>query len=392
IQDMGKNFAEKELFSIDLTTGKKETYQTKHMQKLLPYTDQSFLAVVYDQENAYDYNLQKMISPEVMIFTPQKDEAIAYCTLPHYDTTGIAYAQAQETLYYTVRDQLYKLPIAKGDETVKPEEREELVGYITNYGTFFEQKAWVTPSNHYLLWRGWNDGIVDHDLSLEIPATTVSISGVFWEQDNLAFTQQYPDVPVVQVQGEEGVDTQDTKEFAKALTSGIGKADIYIVDPYVIDLETLAKEGIIYPLADSDIITANVEKMYPYIQEALMVEQIPYALPYSIQPSGSISYFPINFSVVGFTQEELPRNYMELLMVLEKWERELKKANPQYHFLSGRDLTKELIFYDLLSAYTQYYEKAGLPLTFDTESFRNITKKAEETTSYLPKKTENHLE
>ncbi len=364
-------YPEKNLFSINLKNNEKKEYSTKFIHRLVDYKEGKLLAVVYDEENAYNQETQKMEDITLQVFSPKEDRLEEVVSQIPNNGLGIAYKKSEDAIYYSVSSKIYKL---------LPGKEGEVVGYIDDAYGDKGQKAWITEEDTYILFNGWSLGVTLKNVDPKnVPTTTLSISGGGYnEMVKKAFYEKHPKVPIVNIDW-------NTENYAsgqamtQAIQSGETMTDIFYISPGYFDFETIMKKEYAYPLTENQNIADKIARLYPYLQNAVTYNGQIYAVPEDALPFPSLSYIIEVWEKVGLTQEDIPKSYMEFLDLAARWEQDLQHDYEEFAFFSGSNkLTKEELIYTIIEAYMEYYQKQGELLNFDTDLFRKMMEKIEQ--------------
>lgn len=355
--------------SIDLITGDKRVYQIRNVQKLLPYYDKGeFLAVIFDQANAYNYQTGKMNTPQLALFLPEEDKSVPLFNLTYYEAGGVALNSESNKVYYSSQGKVLE---------ISEDEPEKVVGYGENPFVALDQKAWISNKGEYIIWKGWNDGI--QIIPINEKASSVPVLSVYTGGENRvnkAFSKKHTDVPVVSISWETE-SYYNTDEIIKAIEDNTTKADVFIIQSSGMDIDRLIKEGLMLPLSLNESIKQHTERIYPYIRQVVQPLENGeiYAVPYQIDVLAKLSYFPQVWKEVGLSEEDIPKTYLEFIDFAKRWE-QLQIEYPGYHFLAGQLFSKGQLLLLLVEEYENYFIKENIPLTFKTALFKELMEEA----------------
>lgn len=355
---------EQRLSSIDLNSGEKKVYKSENIQDLIPYTTDQWLAIVYDQEQMYNPKATDF-SLKTMAFNPKEDQLTEVIQYKNPLAAGFAYNLSDEGIYCFIEGQITKL---------EPEYQEKPVGYVNLERVNAHGKAWMTE-NQYILWSGGGDGIIVQPIDPDgkLP-TALNIYGNAYGQEEIdkAFNEKYPDVMIRYRNSGNILDVQQW--ISQMIQSGQDDIDIFFVNGYFIDIQTMFKKEYALPLSGSEVIAKQVERMYPYIQKALTHNGEIYGLlERDAEFSPLLGYSKKNWEAVGFTDEDIPKTFIEYLKLVERWEKEMKQENKGYYFSKGSsDIGKGELISVAVEHYVAAYQKQDEILNFDTPLFRKM--------------------
>lgn len=352
------------LFSIDLETMEKKIYQTKNIQKLADYKDGKFLAILFENQwlNSPDA-VSDEEKPKLVIFDPQKDETALIHQWDDLNVGGLAYEASSGYIYYVIGNQIYRI-----SEKEKPEE----VTHISNEMGTYRQKAWVSPQGAYVLWGGWNDGIVVKDIMQTGEASKIlRLNGYLNEKVEKAFQKKHSEVlldtnfPIFE-------DYPTTLDMAFAIQTGGTQMDVLFPYHETHDFRLLVEKGYAAPITSS-FIYEEITKMHPFIQQHMLVNGQVYGVPLGgIHPHTSLSYSPELWQDLGLSEEEMPNTYKDLFLLAAEKKEALEQSHPDRLFF-GPGLQSRANLIRLIGRETlNYYQKQGEIVNFDTTTFRNL--------------------
>ena len=362
-------YAKTNAFSIDLATKELTEYNNPNVKRVMAYKDQGLLIVAFDDENAYNEETNEMNPMEIRAFPAgELDGEGTLVAQVRYDTKDIAYNEKEDALYYTYSGKIYKL--VQGQEPVQ-------VGYALNTYGDGNQKAWVTQEDLYITWGGWTSGINVKNLDPQyMPKASLVINGGGYnDQANKAFSAKYPDVPIVVLSWEEETINSE-QALTQAIQSGETSTDIYFVSPGYFDFKNIMKKEYALALNGSQTISDNVGRMYPFIQQAITYNGQIYGVPEDVYIYSNLSVLTESWKEVGFSEEDIPKTYMEFLELAKQWYDGLNEEHSEYSFLGGYDSLSQSDLIDMMiNEYINYYQYKKELLNFDTPLFRKLIEK-----------------
>ncbi len=356
-----------DIVAFDLITGEGIVQNISNVQRLIPYNNNSFVAVLYDEYNAYDEETQELIPPKVVQYFPEKDEIDEIMPLKEYQIGGIAVSAESGKVYYSSHGEIYQKD--------KEDGKEEVIGYVQNPYESFSQKAWVVNEEKYILWKGWNDGIVITPIGETYgKSEALYIWGSNEDQINQGFSKKHPEISLA-LTGDLGEETYTTEGLIEKLKEKKIKADVLIIPFAMYDMEMLIQSGVVYPITENEVIKNNVTSMYPYIKEYLGFDGQVAFIPKRVWINTLFSYNPYNWESYGFSKEEVPKTWMEFLDFLVFWQENIRSENPREALLGGQVFTKTFLISLVMEEYVNYYQKNQLPFSFNTPLFRELMEK-----------------
>lgn len=163
-------------------------------------------------------------------------------------------------------------------------------------------------------------------------------------------------------------------------------ADVYAVsDPAV--FSTLMEKGYCVDLSGSEVIAAYVARMYPGIRDAFCRDGGIWAIPFitGFDFRFALGYNPRVLEMIGLTEADLPRDFMEWMAFLEAWADSpvLEENNMDLVRASLYGDLRELLLMTMLEQQAMDCDRRGLPPTFTSEAFTALLNKLEELTPLL---------
>lgn len=156
-------------------------------------------------------------------------------------------------------------------------------------------------------------------------------------------------------------------DLASDIVSGTG-ADIYLLSSDVFDPALFHQKDYFADLAQEPVLREAVQQMYPILRDAVCREGQLVALPCRLaSPHYLLSCMPEAFARIGWTSEQLPRTYDQLISFIEQWQRgEFSEDLPLLRGLDGRSLQQKLL-YGVLYEEVLRCEAQGLPVVLQPD-------------------------
>ncbi len=169
----------------------------------------------------------------------------------------------------------------------------------------------------------------------KLPEQFIKISGLEDMRIIKKYNELNPTNPAIRVSGY--IDSVNT---AANQMKSPEAADVYFFESYT-NLETLYKHKYLHPLTSSEKIKAAVERMYPFIQNAVKFDGDVYLLPYNLYNYGSMA--PINryaysdevFKDMGLTEADVPQTYGQFLDFINRYQNELSTQYKDVEFIQN---------------------------------------------------------
>ena len=99
------------LYRFDPQTGEKAVFQAENLRCLAPYREGKLLAVIFDEENAWDAATNAVRPPRLAVYDPLTDtvQDRGELAVSFYDLKGLTYHQASDTLYYFTGSRVWRM-------------------------------------------------------------------------------------------------------------------------------------------------------------------------------------------------------------------------------------------------------------------------------------------
>ncbi len=331
------------LLSVDLKTGKAQSVDTGLGQGLVAYKPGQALALgLRPVENGYQYQLRS-----IDVATGKR--ADVSIEMPVYRSgdilAGLAYDQARDIIYYNDGSRVYLSqqggPFAAGSIMQIGRGRSELPGLVMSDGRYGAQQEglWLIAVK-----PGGAEGYLKMHLDFAMGNPIYR-----------AYLKDHPDAKVLLSEGR-----MSAAEVVTDMQGQTEPVDIYQL-PVQSDFSAFKDKGYAADIGDDPVISEAVERMYPFVQEALKDQEGRLvAVPAGIQIShGAVS--PEHYDVF-FKGQPYPETWQEYLAQLYQFEQQ-SPAKPEYNFQDW--MTYEGLLGNIMDSYIQTYERPGEALTFD---------------------------
>ena len=334
---------------FDLTTGEAVELELEGEYSISPYKDGKLLAYSpYGRESrgvqVFD-PVTGQLGEELIPFNDLDDEAAVGIS---YSGGGITYDAASDTIYFVDSG----LIMAYKDGVLS-----EVAFIPVDYASNIRSAQVV--GDRYLC-TSW-DGVYLRSLRPEDqPERSLRISGGYADDITRAFTES-TGIPVVfssaWYAGAEAVRND--------MISGSRDSDIYVVGMQN-GARALMEKGYLQDLSASGKLMEDVGRMYPQLQEAMMLDGKLYGYPYGF----NMNLWSINPKLwEQFELGDVPETFLGYVELIERWNDELAEDNPDYTVTNLYNGKQELIS-QALSHYLYQYEQPDAPISFNTPAFR----------------------
>jgi len=193
---------------------------------------------------------------------------------------------------------------------------------------------------------------------------------------NQAFASTHPDIVISDV---------SIGSAARAIADGSTYADIYIVNVASDGFAGIMGTGLLPHLEISEVISAEVSGMYPWVQEYTTYEGHIVAVPVLMTAAAGFNYYPLAFEALGLTEDDVPETWLEFLQLMQRLPALIAENGTVAVFPSkySHAEVRDMVFEKMMESYILYMQSTGQPLTFDTplmhaliEEFEKIDFKA----------------
>ncbi len=357
-----EDYYKPEIASFDLSTGAKQVLNIPFGQDITPYKDGKLLVKVYDMENAYADGGAEPAKPTMAIYNPADGSVTQAGIFGDANVFGIVYQPESDTLFYTTNSKLMGMK-ALGSASQ--------VAYIpVDYAD--DCTAVILPGGLYAI-NTWNGLFVRNTDPQYIPTSTLSVYGGYMDKAAMTFSVKYPQVPVVFNQN---VYFDSVESLAQAMVSGDSAFDIYNIDISYQDFQGLMEKGYTTDLGASPILTAEMEKLYPFLHNAVQMDGKFFALPVSMYSYG-LSYSTKAWEAEGLT-DRLPTSFMGFIDFFDWWIEDGMTQHPNIELMQDVMDYGETLFQMAISQYVYYCQATGQDLSFNTPMLRNMMQALEE--------------
>lgn len=346
----GDDWGVRNLYRVDLSTGKATKVLSETLEKLIRYRDSLLLAARSTDDGSR--------VPEVIVINPADGSVEVIGTMNHTDDGGLVYDAETDAAYFSDNSYVYRV---SGDAP-------EAVGYLALGGS--DGRAAVIHQGRYCLstYHGWVSATLDPEL---LPKQTLRIQNA-WQLQNqvLAFARLHPEIAVEYAGGFYG----GLEEFPGFMQSDRAP-DVftYRLDPEFI---TLRDRKYLTDLSASRTLMDTVARMAPNITRDILVDGRLYALPCSVSVSMN-GYFDGGLEKAGLTAADVPTSYEGLLDFIERWYNDYFEENEGMNLFEYYSDMPNFLFDQIYRAQLQACQGDGV-LTLDTPVFRRLLSRLEE--------------
>lgn len=346
-----------EFAAFDMATGAKQVFDVQFAQDIAPYKDGKLLVKIYDMEKAYQEGQKEPAKPTVAVFDPADGSVKEAGPFGDANVSGMVYQPETDTLFYTTSSKLMAMK-ALGAAT-------QAAFMPVDYAD--DMASAVLLSGGLYALNTWNGMIVRNTDPQYMPTSTLAIYNGYMDAATMSFSLEYPQVPVT---FNTNVYFEDAQALAQAMVSGDNSFDIYNFDISYQDFKGLMDKGYCMDLSGSPELTAELSKIYPFLQSAVQKDGKFYALPTSVYGNG-LSISPKVWEDNGLT-DKMPGSFLELIDFMNWWVDEGQNQYPDVQLMQGIGDYGETMFQMALDLYVHQSQAKNEELSFDTPLFRKV--------------------
>ena len=341
------------LTAFDLSTGEGRTIPTEHVIGITPYKEGKLLAVIHDQENAWDEKTGELINPDIAVLDPADGAVEIKGKLPTFNADSIVYSESQDAVLFFDNSRIMGL---KGFTEVR------------QYGY-----AALSYADHLLLLGdsivlSSYDGTVVRTLQADFDTDEyLNVYNAWLDEGIKRFTAQYPNEPVYFAN--EYYDT--TEKLNQAMLAGEDSLDVLQMGISYTSFLTLKEKGYCADLSGDAELMAMAERLHPVFRDAVMQDGKLVAIPISAYSFGW-SYNPEVLEEMELDESFIPTDFIALCELITEWNDGLMDDYPEYTLLEGVTNTREWLFNRMVDSYMVWCTAQGEDVSFDTPVFRRM--------------------
>lgn len=351
------------LFSFDLATGERVDYDLPFVQRAAPYKDGKLICQTIDTMNAYDEETGKIKPFSLTVFDPETGDAeeAAQVDLPYHRIFGMQYDADSDTLYLALANKIYRMVGLENPELCAYHPANDFYEYNgISYTALLSGGLYVIDEQSSGIYVRSTD-------PAKLPTQTLSIYNFFNDKQHQKAAAAMDDVPIF---FENDSYYSSAQELGQAMASGDNRFDILRVASTNIDFDRMAAKGYCLDLSSSKILTDYVNDLYPFMRDAVVKDGKLVGVPISMYAYG----MKVNkkaFAELGI--ENIPDNWLDLIAFINDWAKPENEENREkYCVFQWEGTYKEQMFYNILSAYSDYFMANNQPLSLDTDMFRQL--------------------
>ena len=295
------NSGESVLLRFDLTSGFSDEIYVRDASEIYPGPDGSLLFLRYQWEDA-----DSVYKLHLIRFDPDtgSEEEVASVDAMEQNFSGFCYDDAADLLYYVENGEIKAAPAMQMDQAVA----------VSDCPLSQDVRSILLPGGRILLWSSQDVMLRSTDPSARGEKTSLvirdSVYAESFPETTYAFGNARSDVAVIYHRG------GSASDLLQAMMNQDGSIDIYTLDYASSEFDALRSRGYLADLSGNAALTAAVDTMVPYLQEALRQDGRLIAVPVSLYGNclGIRREFWEN---LGGTEEDLPRTWNQFFDWIE---------------------------------------------------------------------------
>lgn len=303
-----------DLYRFSLDNGKATAYSATFLQGICAYKDGTFLAAHFDIEH------NETAYPEIVLFNPTTDtiektnyvfpEEVFYGQIP------MAYDDKLNRLYVASATKLYVLEQGGAPTVVK-----NFIPFEDELSSVITPMLSISPWGSLLLSVRSNVYMYDMLSLQQNQMVTLTVAGRF--PDRNAITKALLELGNVNLQE---IELGSDLEIQTSLLTRSTQADILVLDTSTFDIRNIIEKGYTKSLAQSNQLTAFIQRMIPALQEMANYNHSPQAIPISV----SINMPAMNLEAFRELDRTPPATLSQLLEFIEDYVMEIYPLHPEY--------------------------------------------------------------
>ncbi len=329
----------------------------KQVQSLSAYKDGLLLGIFYDLENSYDMATEQRRPYQLGTLDPATGETKMLSELENQDIIGLTYEAKTDTAYYICGASLRKLAGLQTPSAVC---------------AYFPTRFWSGGGDAGLMGEDMffvqsYDAVHIRKMDDRIMAEgALTLYGSYYDTAHNGFLAAHPEIPVTVF-----ADYFSSLEtLTAAMVSGESTVDVLGLGTSYDPVQRLIDKGYALDLSGSEKLTALVDSMYPALKEVLMRDGKLYAVPINIYGNG-LTVNLTAWEALGYTEEELPTTFMELMDIAEDWLDDFDEDDYEYNFFNGTGI-KSTLLRMMMENFVNYCIREGEPFAFDGPVFQKL--------------------
>ncbi len=201
----------------------------------------------------------------------------------------------------------------------------------------------------------------------------LTILGQTWDLPMTEFSQANPDITFKQI----NTYPATAMDLILHMMGGGSAADVYVLHTSGYNLAALYEKGYFADLSQSEAVQSVVSAMYPCLKDACLRGGQTAALPFAVLYTVG-GYNPQAFDAAGFTEQDVPKTYGELIDFVDRWPAEYAQMYPALSpFGTGAEgrVYKRVLARLIMNTRRMDCLRRGEPVTYDTPEMRTLMDK-----------------
>lgn len=340
-----------QLAAFDVATGKGELLDVGDAQLagLVPYRAGELLLLMRQGDGRLD----------AVVYDPEtRALGETFATFEEGYAAGVAYSEAQDSLFYVQSSTVLRLP---------RDGQPEIVAYLPE--TYVAEGMLLADGRYAArLARSLFVSTLD---PADLPERVLVVQGRSMTEEAVrAFHERYPDVPVVPAE----IYLDSAADIAQAITGGEQGVDVFALD-LADGVRALIEKGYALDLSASEAISAFTQSLYPVFADAVRSRSGAPAAVYGYASAGGMLEVDTGLWA-RYDLGEYPQTFGELIDLIDRWERDLAADNPDVALYNYYDDPAQLTL-QALESFILQYSREGEVVDFTNPALRDALQKIE---------------
>lgn len=285
------------LYALDMQSGEGEYIDVENAEAIVPYKDGCLLIC------SYDYNMLQVgfdiYDPDSESFTPACEPYESQYGAPR----GIVYSEQSDRLLYSEEGYVKAVTDFDFENAQKVAEMSLSVSS--------QSVAQLLPGDYYV--AGNYDSVsVRNTLPDAMPERFLVVNCSYLNAADEAyydFTARHDDVGLVMKR-----EYYEDSSLISAMMNRDSSVDVYVMSVNSQAFDALYNRGYLAELTEPELLS-RAERMYPFIQEAIMKDGALLAMPVEIYGWNTALNIP-SLEKMGYTRDQIPTNWIDFLKFL----------------------------------------------------------------------------
>lgn len=279
--------------------------------------------------------------------------------------TGLCYDEATDAIYYCIGNDLMRLSANTSTNIVSSIS----VGNALATSSLINSRYYIAcDSNGYICLS-----------DIQEPQQTTRLTILGESSSNIGYRSFINEHPEITVDiSRSPYEYPAVEEFVQGLLSGSTDYDALRISTDYYDTSLLMEKGYCYDMSTYLPIVDYVESMFPVIAERVKHDGKLMAVPCSLKIANWEVYNPDAWVQANLSLEQVPETFIDFLQFFVEWQHVSEDIQDEFVPFEFYDVRAQL-FEMMLKRYVALYDSQKIPLDFDSELFRTLLTKLDDT-------------